>query len=133
MVEYAGNAIPAAGFRRGNNVPDDELLYSAVGFTQKGVQLKAGQGTLLLGTVLARETSSKKYVKYVSGGSEGTGVAVGVLRKTVETGTDPDGQEYMGNIVVSGLLKLDRVSYANGGVPNVLGRVTNEVIGYFKI
>lgn len=133
MVEYAGNAIPAAGFRRGNNVPDDELLYSTAGFTQKGVQLKAGQGELLLGTVLARETSSKKYVKFNSAGSDGTNVAVGVLRKTVDTGTDPEGQEYMGNVVISGLLKLDRVSRANGGIPNVLGRETNTVFGYFKI
>lgn len=132
MVDYTGNAIPAAGFNSTSNVPDDELLYSTAGFTQKGVQLKSGQGVLPLGTVLARETSSKKYVKFNSGGSDGTNVAVGILRKTVDTGA-AGSQEYMANIVISGILKLSKVSSANAGVPNVLNRVTNDVLGTFKI
>ena len=136
MVDYAGNAIPAAGFNATTNVPDDELLYSTAGFTQKGVQLEAGQGVLYLGTVLARKTDTKKYVKYNSGGSNGTNVAVGVLRKTVDTGLVAPGagvQEYMANIVIAGILKLQKVSSANGGVPSVLGAVTNAVLGTFKI
>ena len=133
MVDYAGNAIPAAGFNTTKNVPDDELLYSTAGFTQKGVQLEAGQGVLVLGTVLARKTSTKKYVKFNSGGSDGTNVAVGVLRKTVDTGNVAGAQEYMANIVIAGLLKLQKVSSANAGVPNVLGRVVNDVLGTFKI
>lgn len=132
MVEYAGNAIPVPGFDRGTSVADDELLYSTAGFTQKGVQLKSGQGVLLLGTVLARETSTKKYVKYVSGGSDGTGTAVGVLRKTLDTGA-AGSKEYFGNIVIAGILKLDKVSSANGGTPAVLNAVTNTVFGTFKI
>jgi hypothetical protein len=136
MVDYAGNAIPAAGISRGTNIPDDEILYSTVGFTQKGVTLAAGQGRLLAGTVLARETSTKTYKKYVSGGSGGLQTPVGVLRKTVETGADVDGQKYMGNIVISGILKLKAVSSANGGVVSGittgLGATTNDVLGTFK-
>lgn len=133
MVDYAGNAIPVPGFDRGASVADDELLYSTAGFTQKGVQLKSGQGVLLLGTVLARETDTKKYVKYASGGVNGTGTAVGILRKTLDTGAVA-GKEYFGNIVIAGILKLEKVSAANaGGAPTVLGAVKNDVLGTFKI
>jgi hypothetical protein len=133
MVDYAGNAIPAAGITRGPHVPDTEILYSTAGFTQKGVTLAAGQGVLQAGTVLARRTSDKLYVKYSSGGADGAGTAVGILRKTVDTGSDSNGQKYMGNIVIAGILKLAAVSSANGGAPNVLGRVENAVLGTFKI
>lgn len=136
MVDYAGNAIPAAGITRGTNVPDDEILYSTVGFTQKGVTLAAGKGTLVAGTVLARRTTTKLYEKYASGGSDGTNVPVGVLRKTVETGSDANGQKYLANIVIAGILKLQKVSSANGGVVSGittgLGATTNDVLGTFK-
>lgn len=137
VVEYPGNAIPAAGINRGGYIADDELLYSTAGFTQKGVRLKAGQGVLYLGTVLARETSTKKYVKFVAGGTGGKGEPVGILRKTVNTGTDADGQEYMGNIVIQGILKLDKVSYANGGTTAIQtgfleNATVNAVLGTFK-
>lgn len=135
MVDYAGNAIPAAGITRGQNVPDDEILYSTVGFTQKGVTLAAGQGTLLAGTALARKTSTKEYVKFASGGGDGTGTPLGILRKTVATGSDANGQKYMGNIVIAGILKLQKVSSANGGVSNIttpLGAVANDVLQTFK-
>lgn len=135
MVDYAGNAIPAPGITRGTNVPDDEILYSTAGFTQKGVTLAAGQGVLYAGTVLARKTSTKEYVAWVNGGPDGTGTPVGVLRKTVDTGSDSDGQKYLGNIVIAGILKLSKVSSATGGIANVLsdlGAVTNEVLGTFK-
>lgn len=135
MVDYAGNAIPVAGITRGPNVPDDELLSSTVGYRQKGVTLAAGQGVLLLGTVLARKTSTKEYVAWENSAGDGVGTPVGILRKTVDTGTDPNGQRYFGNIVVTGLLKLSKVSYANGGVADVLSDLnasTNEVLDQFK-
>lgn len=137
MVEYVGNAIPAAGINRGPHVANDEILYSAVGFTQKGVTLAPGQGKLVAGTALARRTTDKLYVKFVSGGPNGTGTPVGILRKTVQTGTDSsaDAQKYNGNVVIMGILKLKAVSSANGGVSNILaplGAVANDVFGTFK-
>lgn len=135
MVDYPGNAIPAPGYNRGSNVPDDELLYSTVGFTQKGVTLAPGQGVLKLGTALARRNSDKLYVKFVSGGSGGAETAVGILRKTVDTGSDADGQKYQGNVVIAGILKLSKISAANGGSANVvtaLSAVANDVFGTFK-
>lgn len=135
MVDYTGNAIPAAGINRGAHVPDDEILYSTVGFTQKGVTLKPGQGVLKAGTALARETSTKTYVKFVSGGSDGTGNAIGILRKTVDTGSAADGQAYLGNVILMGILKLASISTANGGTSDVataLSARTDTVFGTFK-
>lgn len=114
-TEYPGNIIPAPGYRKGNVSTDDELLNSTVGYTQKGVTLKAGQGVLKPGQILAYETTTKRYVKYASGGSNGTGTPSGFLRTGVDTGVDPLGQEYLGNIVIMGILNLDVISRANSG------------------
>lgn len=103
--EYVGNLIPSPGFFKGNVLDDPELLYSYARFTQKGVTLAAGQGVLKLGTVLAQLSTTKKWVAYSNAGSDGAGVARGVLRRGVDTGTDEDGPEYQGNIVISGILK----------------------------
>lgn len=108
-VEYVGNVIPAPGYWTGNTSYDPELLYSTARFTQKGVTLAAGQGVLPLGTVLAQRSEDKKWVAYATGGSGGAEVARGVLRRGVDTGTDEDGHEYQGNIVISGILKNDLV------------------------
>jgi hypothetical protein len=135
MVDQIGNEIPAAGITRGAYIQNDEILYSTVGFTQKGVKLAPGKGILLAGTVLARRTSTRLYEKWTNGAGDGIGSPVGVLRKTVETGSDVNGQAYMGNVVIAGILKLKAVSSANGGVSNLLtpmGAVANDVFGTFK-
>jgi hypothetical protein len=136
MSDYTGNAIPAPGLTRGTVTTDDELLYASEpgSYHQKGVTLEPGQGVLLLGTILARKTSTKRYVKYASGGSDGAGTALGILRKTVDTGTDPEGQVWQANILYSGFLKLDKVSAANSGVTltSILSAQVNSVEGFFK-
>lgn len=126
-TEYYGNAIPAPGYAKGVSTVDDELMYSMVGYTQKGVTLKPGQGVLLLGTLIKQDPTTKTYVKTTSDPE-------GVLRKTVDTGTDANGQVWMGNIVVTGMLKYDKVSNANSGVTltSVLGAQVNTVMGFFK-
>jgi len=138
-TEYPGNIIPAPFYAKGNVSTDVELLYSMQGYTQKGVTLKAGQGVLPTGTVLARETSTKKYVKYAAGGSGGTGEAVGILRKGVDTGLaapGPNVREFLGNIVIMGIVKLSVVSAANSGAPagaiTDLGAKTNAAMDTFK-
>lgn len=136
MVDQIGNEIPAAGINRGPYVVNDEILYSTEGgFTQKGVTLAAGQGTLVAGTAVARNTSTKLYVKFVSGGANGTGTPVGILRKSVETGSDVNGQKYLANVIVAGILKLSKVSSANGGTSALLtplGATENAAFGFFK-
>ncbi len=133
-IEYTGNAAPAPGFAKGGVTTDEELLYSAHGYVQKGVTLEPGQGVLRAGTILARKTSTKRYVRYASGGSDGAGTALGVLRKTTDTGTDPNGQVWTGNILYAGLLKLPLMSIANSGITltSVLDAQVNAVEGFFK-
>ena len=131
MADYpqSGNSIPAPSFKNGGYTVDDELLYSAHNYVQKGVTLKPGQGVLPLGTFLAQDPTTKQYVKYTN-----TANIVGVLRKTTDTGATTDAQVWLGNILYAGLLKLSAVSAANSGVTmtNVLGAKVNAVEGFFK-
>ena len=59
MVGYMGNSIPAPGYNIGENVVDEEILYSMHNYVQKGVTLKPGQGVLLAGTFLDQDPTSK--------------------------------------------------------------------------
>lgn len=70
-VEFPGNIIPSPGYFKGNFSTDDELMYSMNGYTQKGITIKAGQGVLLLGTVMGRKTGDKKWYKYDDSGVGG--------------------------------------------------------------
>lgn len=129
MVEYTGNAIPAPGYRTGGGVIDDELQFSTHAFSQKGVTLKPGQGVLLLGTLIKQDTATKQYVRANASNAEG------ILRQSVDTGTDPAGQVWQGNIVTMGQLKLSKIIAANSGVTvtgGVLGSRVDAVQGYFK-
>lgn len=135
--EYMGNTIPAPSLSINNpSTFDPELKYSSAGFSQKGGTIKAGQGILLLGTVLARQTSTQKWVKFESGGSDGAGVAAGVLRKTVDTGAGADAKEFQGNIVFAGILKYNFVSSANGAqlaaAITALGAKANTTLNIFS-
>lgn len=127
-IPYPGNAIPAPGYATGVTSVDDELLFSTVGYHQKGVTLKPGQGVLLLGTLLKQDPSTKQYIK----ASDNT--ATGVLRQTTDTGIDPNGQVWQANIVYGGLLKYAAVSSANSGVTltSVLDARVDTVAGFFK-
>jgi hypothetical protein len=106
MAENTGNVIKVPSNSSVAEVKPGEIIASYARFTQKGVTLKGGQGTLVAGTVLGKETATKKYLAYNDGNSPaGIGVARGVLRQTVDT-TDGD---VLGNLVVSGILKNDQI------------------------
>lgn len=128
-TEYFGNSIPAPDFRRGGVAVDDEILYSANDYTQKGVTLKPGQGVLLGGTLLTKDSATKKYVKTTDPTK-----AVGLLRKTTDTGSSEDAQVWQANILYAGLVKLSAVKAANSGVTltNVLKGIVNEDEGFFR-
>lgn len=127
--QYPGNAIPAPGLASGQVSVDDELLYSTVGYVQKGVTLKPGQGVLPLGTFLVQDSASKQYVATTTAGE-----VEGVLRQTTDTGTDANGQVWLANILYGGVLKLSAVSAANSGVTltSVLNAQVNEIAGFFR-
>lgn len=92
-----------------------ELLLSTAGYTQRGVTLAGGQGVLPTGCVLARQTSTGLYFAYVSGGSGGEQIPVGILRDARDTGgtSSPSGKvstPCLGNIVYRGVLNAALVS-----------------------
>lgn len=125
---YYGNSMPAPDFQsNGVYTVDDELLYSTVGFTQKGVTLKPGQGVLLLGTLIKQDGASKMYVKAATNPE-------GVLRQTTDTGADANAPKWQANIVIAGILKLEKMTAANSGVTltGVLGARVDTVKKYFK-
>lgn len=128
-TEYPGNAIPAPGFKRGGDTEDLEILWSFQGYIQKGVTLKPGQGVLKTGTFLKQDATSKQYIKTTTAAD-----VVGVLRKTVDTGSDADAQVWLGNILYAGTLNLSLVTAANSGVTltSVLGAKVNTVAGFFR-
>ncbi len=124
--------IPSPGYWKGNTAEDNELLYSYAGFTQKGVTIAAGQGVLPIGTVLGRKTSDKKYYAYNNSGSGGVDTARGVLRRPVNTGTDPNGPDQQGNLVIQGILKANLVSGADASAITDLGATVDAVRNTFK-
>jgi hypothetical protein len=130
VTQYTGNAIPAPGLSAGPSTDDQEILFSTVGYVQKGVTLKPGQGVLAAGTFLKQDAATKQYIKSTAAaGSEG------VLRKTVDTGTDTAGQVWLANILYGGTLKLAAVSSANSGIADlttVLGAQVNAAQGFFR-
>lgn len=129
--EYVGNIIPSPGFWKGGTTNDPELLYSTARFTQKGVTLAAGQGVLDIGTVLAQRTTDRKWVAYNNSGADGAGTARGVLRRGVDTGTDPQGREYQGNIVISGILKNQLVKGADSAALSDLNARVDDAFDTF--
>ena len=112
MNEYVGNAMPAPGYSQKGWTNDQELLMATNpgSYHQKGVTLKSGQGVLPFGTLLKRDAATKLYVKADDNTAEG------VLRTTVDTGTDANGQKWQGNILFGGLLNLALMKAANSGV-----------------
>jgi hypothetical protein len=131
VVEYVGNIIPAPSYIKGNTSTDDELLASTARFTQKGVTLAPGLGIINLGTVMAQRTSDKKWIPYSDAGSGGASVARGVLRRGVDTGTDVNGRVFQGNVVISGVLKLDRVVGSDAAAISDLNARTDTVLNMF--
>ena len=138
MVEQFGNSIPAPGvsptWKTGPNI---EILYSAKGWTQKGVALAPGQGTLLAGTLLVQDDATKSYKKWT-----GSGKANGILRQTTDTGVASAGFEkepiWNQNIVVMGMVQLPKIIRANSGATASSlegafgGSRADAVQGFFK-
>jgi hypothetical protein len=126
--------IPVPGFVNPTaDYVDPEILYSTVGFTQKGVTLGSGQGVLAAGTVLAQKTSDKKYYAYNNGGSGGLEVARGVLRRPCNTGTTVStAYDQVSNIVIAGILKYNMVVGADAAALTDLGATVDTVRGTFK-
>jgi hypothetical protein len=90
--------------------PGDILAAMGHGIIKKGVTIKGGQGLLVAGQAIARETATKKYVKYATGGSGGADVCKGFLMEAVETGTGGTSKDKLANIVEGGTLKRSKLT-----------------------
>ncbi len=123
--------LPVPGFTSPTaTATDPELLYSTARFTQKGVTLAGGQGILPMGTVLGRVTSTKKWKVYNNSNSDGTEVARGILRRAVDTGS-AGAADQLGNIVISGILKLEYISGSDSNALTDLNARTDTVFNTF--
>ncbi len=127
--------LPVPGFTNPTaDYVDPEILYSTVGFTQKGVTLGSGQGVLAAGTVLGMRTSDKKYYAYDNAKGDGTQVARGVLRRPVDTGnTVSAANDQVSNIVIAGILKWGLVVGADAAALTDLGATVDTVRGTMKL
>jgi len=129
MATDSFEKIPSPGYvSPTHSYAPTEILYSTAGFTQKGVTLAANQGILPAGTVLAQNSTTKRYVVYTNGGSNGAGTPVGILRRAADTRTG----EQQANIVIQGILKLSLVSGADANAITTLNAATNAAMGTFK-
>jgi hypothetical protein len=127
--------IPVPGYTNPTaDYIDPEILYSTVGFTQKGVTLGSGQGVLAAGTVLGQKTADKKYYAYDNAKADGTQVARGVLRRGVDTGvTVSAANDQLGNLVIAGILKYQQVVGIDAAGLTDLGGVVDTVRGTLKL
>lgn len=133
-LEYPGNVIPQPGMYHGASSVDDEIMASMVGYTQQGVTLGANQGILPAGTVLGRKTADKLWYVYNNAHSDGTEVARGILRKTVNTAlaTVDAVVGYQANIVVAGIVKNSKVSGADSAAIVDLAARQDTVLDLFR-
>ncbi len=83
-----------------------------------------GSGTVDVATTVTGNTA------------DGTDVAAGFLRQSVDTGTDAAGPDYQGNIVISGFLNLALVNAAGNtdaaALLDLNARVDSSM-GYLKL
>lgn len=132
-IEYPGNVMPTPGYSRTGSTVDDEIMASMAGYTQMGVTLGLNQGILPAGTVLGRKTSDKLWYVYNNGHNDGTEVARGILRKTVNTNAiNPPGTGYQANIVVAGIVKNSKVSGADSAAITDLAARQDTVLDLFR-
>lgn len=138
--------LPVPGFTKPTHVWGDtfgdefhspvvrELLYSTVGFRQRGVILAAGQGLLPTGTALGQRTSDKQYVVYKSTNSDGSQVPVGFLRKAVDTGGTGStiaATAVQGNLVYTGAVKQSVTSGVDTNAITVLKIRQDDAAGIY--
>lgn len=112
MPEAYGDVLYTPGTTTTAEVkPGDILAAMGAGILKKGVTIKGGQGLLAAGTVLGRETATKKYLAYNNADSPaGIGVARGVLFEGVNTGSASPAGDMLGNIIYGGTLKLSKLT-----------------------
>lgn len=122
MSNQVGNVIYApSGVTVVAPTTDVELLNSTgAGWTQAGVTLKPGQGTLAVGTPLVKDSSTSMYVKAATAAT----VIEGFLRLAVDTGASGDLAK-LGNLLRSGDAKYSVIKAANANTDITAGAIAS--------
>lgn len=119
MTDAYGNIIEVPGQSGpGTEVKPSDIIasYSPPPLI-KGATIEGGNGVIVAGTLMQRNSSSKLREPYTSGPAEG------FLLETVDTGTGGSSQTRMGNIVLAGTLKLSKlVGLDANGITNLNAR-----------
>jgi len=90
------------------NPIDDSLIAGAI--VTENITITAGEGSLVKGQVMAYNTTTGKWVKYVSGGGNGTGVVRAVLVEAVDATAEAIGEAIItGEVLATGLVGVDYV------------------------
>lgn len=111
---------------------DPEILYSTVLFTQRGIELGVNQGVVPAGTVMAKNSTNRRWYAYSNAGTDGLNVARGILRRSVDTDIRTDNGPQLGNLVIQGLVKLDAIHGLDGAALTDLGATVNDVRGFLR-
>lgn len=106
MTEAVGNVLRPPSRTSKAATTNEEILFSYVGFTQKGLTVISGAGVLKTGTALKVSGTPGKYT-----GAAKADVAdvVAILRKDV----DATSQDMLANYVLHGTLKGVMVKYTD--------------------
>lgn len=117
MAEAYGNILDPPGFKTVTEVKPGDILasYSPPPLIKSGT-FGSGQGLLVAGLVVARNTVTKKYVPYVSAGANGAGTPIGVLLQGVDTSLG----DKLGNIIMGGQVKIEKLTGLDAGAVTAL-------------
>lgn len=108
-TDATGNVLKVPGTSGKGPTTDDEILYSYAKFTQKGLTLLKDNGVLKTGTVLKVSGTAKKYTGAAKADVGTPANIAGILRKDVDT----VGEDKLGNVVLSGLIKGAKIKYTD--------------------
>ena len=120
MAEGFGSVLKVPGTSQVASVAPSDIFASYTGSEYiKGGTLKTGQN-LAGGTVVARETATKKIVAYSDAGSGGAEIAIGILMESQDA-TDGD---LLCNIVLGkAVMKLSKLTGLDAnGIADLNGR-----------
>jgi hypothetical protein len=126
MAEAYGNTLVPPGTSQVAEVkPGDVLASYSPPPLIKGGTIKGGAGLLAAGTVMGLEAATKKYIAYTDTGAGDP--AVGVLMEAVDTGAASPAGDKLGNIIMRGTVKMDKLTgYDAAALADLNGRVINR-------
>lgn len=113
--------IPTPNQTPGDTFDDDEILYSTHYYVQEGCTPGPNQGVLAAGTVMAYDTTDKRWYAYNQAGTNGRNTARAILRRAINTTKGPQST----NILVTGCVRLSAIHGLTPAAMTQLGAVAH--------